>query len=93
MTYLLNGENPGEANVWRQNLDNGNPKDTYPVLSADHGIVYAITDGYSNTEEQAPQDQEQAALTVSGWQQKPAYGDVFALSVTGGSGSGAPLEL
>lgn len=89
VTYLLNGENPGEANVWRQNLDNGNPKDTYPVLSADHGIVYAITDGYSNTEEQAPQDQEQTALTVSGWQQTPAYGDVFALSVTGGSGSGA----
>ena len=89
VTYLLNGENPGEANVWRQNLDNGNPKDTYPVLSADHGIVYAITDGYSNTEEQAPQDQEQAALTVSGWQQTPAYGDVFALSVSGGSGSGA----
>lgn len=89
VTYLLNGENPGEANVWRQNLDNGNPKDTYPVLSADHGIVYAITGGYSNTEEQAPQDQEQAALTVSGWQQTPAYGDVFALSVSGGSGSGA----
>lgn len=89
VTYLLNGENPGEANVWRQNLDNGNPKDTYPVLSTDHGIVYAITDGYSNTEEQAPQDQEQAALTVSGWQQTPAYGDVFALSVSGGSGSGA----
>lgn len=89
VTYLLNGENPGEANVWRQNLDNGNPKDTYPVLSADHGIVYAVTGGYSNTEEQTPQDQEQTALTVSGWQQKPAYGDVFALSVTGGSGSGA----
>lgn len=100
VTYLLNGENPGEANVWRQNLDNGNPKDACPVLSADHGIVYAVTGGYSNTEEQASQDQEQAALTVSGWQQKPVYGDVFALSVSGGSGSGAirwtatgPVEL
>lgn len=89
VTYLLNGKNAGEANVWRQNLDNGQTPDERPVLSADHGIVYAVTGGYSNTEEQAPQDQEQAALTVSGWQQKPAYGDVFALSVTGGSGSGA----
>lgn len=89
VTYLLNGKKPGEANVWRQNLDNGQTPDKRPVLSADHGIVYAVTGGYSNTEEQAPQDQEQAALTVSGWQQKPAYGDVFALSVTGGSGSGA----
>lgn len=89
VTYLLNGKNPGEANVWRQNLDNGQTQDERPVLSADHGIVYAVTGGYSNTEEQTPQDQEQAALTVSGWQQKPAYGDVFALSVTGGSGSGA----
>ena len=55
--WLLNGKMPGDDNVWRQNLDNGKEKDTYPVLDSTHGVVYATglncagqATGCSNTE-------------------------------------------
>ncbi|WP_298107277.1 GLUG motif-containing protein [uncultured Bacteroides sp.] len=63
VAYLLNGSNPGEDNVWRQNLDNGEIVDQLPVLDNTHGIVYLIsmdcsgrpseTSRYTNDEEAA----------------------------------------
>lgn len=63
VAYLLNGSNPGEDNVWRQNLDNGETVDQLPVLDNTHGIVYLIsmdcsgrpsaTSRYTNDEEAA----------------------------------------
>ena len=63
VAYLLNGSSPGEDNVWRQNLDNGETVDQLPVLDNTHGIVYLIskdcsgrpseTSRYTNDEEAA----------------------------------------
>ena len=50
MAYLLNGSS-SDSPVWFQNLDNGQDKDTYPVLDSSHGIVYCIEEDpvrYSN---------------------------------------------
>ena len=41
VAYLLNGSS-SDSPVWFQNLDNGQDKDTYPVLDSSHGIVYCI---------------------------------------------------
>ena len=50
VAYLLNGSS-SDSPVWFQNLDNGQDKDTYPVLDSSHGIVYCIEEDpvrYSN---------------------------------------------
>ena len=57
--YHLNGFISGDFTNWRQNIDNGLPKDDYPVLDSEHGIVYRISSGsYSNTpsSETLPED-------------------------------------
>lgn len=41
VAYLLNGGSSEGTSVWRQNLDNGETEDAYPVLNRAHGIVYA----------------------------------------------------
>ena len=41
VAYLLNGSS-SDSPVWFQNLDNGQDKDTYPVLDSSHGTVYYI---------------------------------------------------
>ena len=53
VAYLLNGSTPGDANIFRQNLDNGEPADALPVLDSTHGVVYSGTlctgdSGYTN---------------------------------------------
>lgn len=47
--FLLNKSSSGEGTVWRQNLDNGQTKDPYPVLDSTHGIVYINGANYTNT--------------------------------------------
>ncbi len=47
--FLLNKSSSGEGTVWRQNLDNGQTKDPYPVLDSTHGIVYINGASYTNT--------------------------------------------
>ena len=56
VTYLLNGSKPGDANIFRQNLDNGEPTDATPVLDSAHDVVYEGTlctsgTGYTNDED------------------------------------------
>ena len=56
VTYLLNGSTPGDANIFRQNLDNGEPTDATPVLDSAHDVVYEGTlctsgTGYTNDED------------------------------------------
>ncbi|MGN1130453.1 MAG: fibronectin type III domain-containing protein, partial [Ruminococcus sp.] len=48
VTYLLNHKIADESAVWRQNIDNGNTPDDYPVFEG--GIVYYLEykDDYSN---------------------------------------------
>ena len=51
VAYLLNGSS-SDSPVWFQNLDNGQDKDTYPVLDSSHGTVYRIEEEsvrYSNS--------------------------------------------
>lgn len=50
--FLLNKSSSGEGTVWRQNLDNGQTKDPYPVLDSTHGIVYLNGASYTNTKPQ-----------------------------------------
>ena len=50
--FLLNKSSSGEGTVWRQNLDNGQTKDPYPVLDSTHGIVYINGANYTNTKPQ-----------------------------------------
>src|SRR5699024_659296 len=50
VAYLLNGSS-SDSPVWFQNLDNGRPRDDYPVLDSSHGTVYCIEEDpvrYSN---------------------------------------------
>ena len=48
VAYLLNGST-SENVIWYQNVDNGQTKDTYPVLDSTHGIVYCVGENsYSN---------------------------------------------
>ncbi|MBQ4578908.1 MAG: leucine-rich repeat protein, partial [Clostridia bacterium] len=50
--YVLNGFNfVGEVD-WYQNIDNGQPKDTYAVLDDTHGRVYVNTNTYREAEKQ-----------------------------------------
>lgn len=82
VTYLLNGSS-SDSPVWYQNLDNGQDKDTYPVLDGSHGIVYCIEEDpvrYSNDPDATtePKDITEAAVTLSpesftytGTEQKP----------------------
>ena len=56
VTYLLNGSTPSDANIFRQNLDNGEPTDATPVLDSAHDVVYEGTlctsgTGYTNDED------------------------------------------
>ena len=56
VTYLLNGSKPGDANIFRQNLDNGEPTDATPVLDSAHDVVYegklcTSGTGYTNDED------------------------------------------
>ena len=56
VAYLLNGSTPGDANIFRQNLDNGEPTDATPVLDSAHDVVYEGTlctsgTGYTNDED------------------------------------------
>ena len=46
LCYLLNGG--GESSTWRQNLDNGQPHDPWPVLSKTSGKVYERDGRYTN---------------------------------------------
>ena len=53
VAYLLNGSTSGDANIFRQNLDNGEPTDATPVLDSAHDVVYEGTlctsgTGYTN---------------------------------------------
>lgn len=50
--FLLNKSSSGEGTVWRQNLDNGQPSDPYPVLDSTHSIVYINGANYTNTKPQ-----------------------------------------
>ena len=50
--FLLNKSSSGEGTVWRQNLDNGQTKDPYPVLDSTHSIVYINGANYTNTKPQ-----------------------------------------
>lgn len=47
--FLLNKSSSGEGTVWRQNLDNGQTSDPYPVLDSTHSIVYINGASYTNT--------------------------------------------
>ncbi len=49
VTYLLNEGVTDGTQAWYQNLDNGEPEDTYPVLDDTHGTVYAVNETYSNS--------------------------------------------
>ena len=56
VAYLLNGSTSGDANIFRQNLDNGEPTDATPVLDSAHDVVYEGTlctsgTGYTNDED------------------------------------------
>ena len=56
VTYLLNGSKPGDTNIFRQNLDNGEPTDATPVLDSAHDVVYegklcTSGTGYTNDED------------------------------------------
>ena len=56
VAYLLNGSTPGNANIFRQNLDNGEPTDATPVLDSAHDVVYegmlcTSGTGYTNDED------------------------------------------
>ena len=56
VAYLLNGSS-SDSPVWYQNLDNGRPRDDYPVLDSSHGIVYCIEEDpvrYSNDPDGEP---------------------------------------
>lgn len=89
VTWLLNGQSSDENCIWRQNLDNGQPQDDYPVLDASHGIVYKHMDEtYSN--ESYTEKKEQAPIHINNLPQNGScfYGDVIQLEYTGGSGSG-----
>ena len=54
ITYLLNGRiSDDNKNEWRQNLDNSNVVDAYPVLDKNHHVVYAsqpCATAFSNNE-------------------------------------------
>jgi hypothetical protein len=56
--FLLNKSSSGEGTVWRQNLDNGQPSDSYPVLDSTHGIVYINGANYTNTKPQHTFDED-----------------------------------
>ena len=56
VAYLLNGSTPSDANIFRQNLDNGEPTDATPVLDSAHDVVYegmlcTSGTGYTNDED------------------------------------------
>ena len=46
LCYLLNGS--GGNGPWRQNIDNGKARDSYPVLRKTSGKVYLVNGSYSN---------------------------------------------
>lgn len=56
--FLLNKSSSGEGTVWRQNLDNGQPSDPYPVLDSTHSIVYINGANYTNTKPQHTFDED-----------------------------------
>ena len=82
VTYLLNGSS-SDSPVWYQNLDNGQDKDTYPVLDGSHGIVYCIEEDpvrYSNDPNATAEPTDissatvtlnQSSFTYNGQSQKP----------------------
>ena len=52
----MNGSTSGDANIFRQNLDNGEPTDATPVLDSAHDVVYegmlcTSGTGYTNDED------------------------------------------
>ena len=56
--FLLNKSSSGEGTIWRQNLDNGQPSDPYPVLDSTHSIVYINGANYTNTKPQHTFDED-----------------------------------
>ena len=56
--FLLNKSSSGEGTVWRQNLDNGQPSDPYPVLDSTHSIVYINGASYTNTKPEHTFDED-----------------------------------
>ena len=56
--FLLNKSSSGEGTVWRQNLDNGQTSDPYPVLDSTHGIVYINGANYTNTKPEHTFDED-----------------------------------
>ena len=59
ITYLLNCSTSGNNNEWRQNLDDGDNTDAYPVLDKNHKIVYTTqpcTTNFSNDNNNAHKD-------------------------------------
>ena len=44
VAYLLNGSTSTGTLTWFQNLDNGQTKDSFPLLDSTHGTVYPIGD-------------------------------------------------
>lgn len=56
--FLLNKSSSGEGTVWRQNLDNGQPSDPYPVLDSTHSIVYINGANYTNTKPEHTFDED-----------------------------------
>ena len=56
--FLLNKSSSGEGTVWRQNLDNGQTSDPYPVLDSTHSIVYINGANYTNTKPEHTFDED-----------------------------------
>ena len=56
--FLLNKSSSGEGTVWRQNLDNGQTSDPYPVLDSTHSIVYINGASYTNTKPEHTFDED-----------------------------------
>ena len=91
VTYLLNGANPSDTNVWRQNLDDGTV-DTLPVLDSSHKVVYAkylcngkISGKYSNsvTDPEHPYSEDGFCTVCGQYQPAEKNADVYEISNAG----------
>ena len=66
VAYLLNGSS-SDSPVWFQNLDNGRPRDDYPVLDSSHGTVCCIEEEpvrYSNNPNATAEPTDISSATV-----------------------------